>query len=221
MIDEIYRAKQHDRYLTFDELLDGLSVQLIEMFEETFPGQGREFAVHLLTPGAIGDVDWGEDAGAVILRGDRPGDIAKIVDPTLAGLVSFVCGLLQFRAWYLAGDIDKAWRHVVGFSQLLANLRTQWRVLQAQARFAPGAGEAEIKSLLAVYGAAGAAKKNEPLRELKRWAIDEAGKMRGADADIARKLSARIPARFADLSKNPSRFIYETLRAARDKPKPS
>lgn len=69
------------------------------------------------------------------------------------------------------------------------------------------------KESLAQAGAKGAAAKHKGAAELKAWALQKAASMRGADADIARKLSAQIPADLADVSKSPERFIYDALRS--------
>ena len=70
-------------------------------------------------------------------------------------------------------------------------------------------------SQLAEAGAAGAKLKHNKTNELKKWAECVAVDMREADADKARKLSARMPEHLADVSKNPERLIYDHLRAIR------
>jgi hypothetical protein len=68
---------------------------------------------------------------------------------------------------------------------------------------------------LAKAGAAGAKLKHTKTNELKKWAERLAVDMREADADKARKLSARMPEHLANVSKNPERLIYDHLRAVR------
>lgn len=53
--------------------------------------------------------------------------------------------------------------------------------------------------------------RNEPKRELKAWALEQASSMKGTDREIAKKLSARLPAHLAGASKNPEQLIYRTL----------
>lgn len=73
--------------------------------------------------------------------------------------------------------------------------------------------EAMRKETLAQAGAKGAAAKHKGASELKAWALQKAASMRGADIDIARKLSAQVPLDLANSSKSPERLIYDTLRA--------
>jgi hypothetical protein len=71
---------------------------------------------------------------------------------------------------------------------------------------------AESSALLSAYGSKGGFKRHEKTAEFKKWAIKEAKNMRGSDKEIARKLSAQIPAHLADASVDPLRLIYDTLR---------
>jgi hypothetical protein len=64
-------------------------------------------------------------------------------------------------------------------------------------------------------GSEGARRKNARTNALKQWALDEAKSMRGADADIARKLAQRMPPEHHEHAKtlvNPERIIYLALR---------
>ena len=72
--------------------------------------------------------------------------------------------------------------------------------------------QAKQKAKLSEAGRQGAIVKNLPHERLKIWALGEAKEMRDADIDIARRLAARLPAHLADISKNPERLIYDTLR---------
>ena len=71
----------------------------------------------------------------------------------------------------------------------------------------------EHKAMLSKAGLQGAESRNKPYEALKNWALEKAGGMRGADMDIARKLSADLPNHLADISGNATRLIYDTLRA--------
>lgn len=68
------------------------------------------------------------------------------------------------------------------------------------------------KAKLSEAGKLGARSKNAPVTALKDWALNRASSMRGSDVDMARQLSASLPEHLADISKNPERLIYETLR---------
>ena len=218
MIDEIYRTKQCDGHLNFEAIADGLGFHLGEIFEEIYPGYGRDLVTLLLTPGTIGDIDWADDKpGVLTITGNENGEVITITDEPLVNLIPLLCGLLQYCAWHADGQTDAAWRHLVGFSQIVAKIRADMRAIEAQARLSPGVEMSDVKNIFAVYGVAGAKKKHEPARLLKRWALDQSKNMRGADADIARKLVAHIPSDLADVSKNPERFIYDAIRAARNK----
>lgn len=74
---------------------------------------------------------------------------------------------------------------------------------------------AQRTKMLSEAGARGARAKNRNHAALKKWALDEAKRMREPDIDIARKLANRLPAHLADVSPDPKRFIYDTLRAAK------
>lgn len=69
------------------------------------------------------------------------------------------------------------------------------------------------KAMLSAAGRLGASRKNEPIRQLKKWALEKATEMRASHKDIARRLSAELPIHLADVSKDPERLIYDTLRA--------
>ncbi|MDO8264641.1 MAG: hypothetical protein Q7T21_15655 [Gallionella sp.] len=71
------------------------------------------------------------------------------------------------------------------------------------------------RKMLALAGQKGAKIRNQPYADIKEWALKEASSMRGADRDVARKLSAQMPLHLADASKDPMRLIYEALRAPR------
>ena len=73
--------------------------------------------------------------------------------------------------------------------------------------------------LAAKAGRCGAARKHAPMRELKEWALQEAAKMRGAQMDIAKKLALRIPSHLVDVSDDPKRLFYDTLRQKNKPPK--
>ena len=71
------------------------------------------------------------------------------------------------------------------------------------------------KEMLSAAGRLGAQAKNLDSKKFKDWALAKAIEMRGADIDIARMLSANLPIHFADVSKNPERFIYDALRMSK------
>ena len=71
------------------------------------------------------------------------------------------------------------------------------------------------KSLATEAGRKGLANRNAPVRELKEWVIQEAAMQRGSHKGIARELAKRIPKHLEEVSKDPERLIYDTLRAAK------
>ena len=68
------------------------------------------------------------------------------------------------------------------------------------------------KKMLSMAGMMGAKSRHRGYAEIKEWALEKAAEMRGAQIDVARKLSAQLPAHLADKSKNPERLIYDALR---------
>lgn len=79
--------------------------------------------------------------------------------------------------------------------------------------------KAGSSAMAANAGKKGAARKHAPMRELKEWALQEAAKMRGAQMDIAKKLALRIPSHLVDVSDDPKRLFYDTLRQKGKPPK--
>lgn len=73
------------------------------------------------------------------------------------------------------------------------------------------------RAALSNAGRLGARSKNQGTDALKAWALEKSRSMRGADIEIARQLSARLPEHLADVSKDPARLIYDALRADREK----
>ena len=78
---------------------------------------------------------------------------------------------------------------------------------------------AEKKSFLADAGRKGGEIKNSATNALKEWAISKAAEIHDADTAIAEKLSNEIPPHLAEASKNPRRFIYDSLRGENKKKK--
>ena len=78
----------------------------------------------------------------------------------------------------------------------------------------PGTKDAVRTKALSMAGKLGAEIRHGPSSQLKMWARGEAKTMRGSDIDVAKILSAKIPAHLADVSKDPQRLIYDALRAA-------
>ena len=70
------------------------------------------------------------------------------------------------------------------------------------------------RSSLSSAGVKGAQSLHRPMAELKEWALSEANRIRGSHKDIARNLTSRIPKHLVNVSKDPERLIYDTLRAA-------
>ena len=68
------------------------------------------------------------------------------------------------------------------------------------------------KKMLSMAGMLGAKSRHRPYAEIKEWALTKAAGMRGPHTDVARKLSAQLPAHLADASKDPERLIYDALR---------
>ncbi|MEY8689618.1 MAG: hypothetical protein AB9M53_07035 [Leptothrix sp. (in: b-proteobacteria)] len=75
--------------------------------------------------------------------------------------------------------------------------------------------KADRRRALSSAGEKGAAARHHGSAALKSWALEEAGKMSGADIDIARKLSMKVPAHLTESSKYPFRLIYDALRTQR------
>ncbi len=71
------------------------------------------------------------------------------------------------------------------------------------------------KKRIAEAGMKGAEAKHRPIAELKKWALEQAKKMRGSDMDVARRLSSLVPGHLADASKDPQRLIYDAIRSER------
>jgi hypothetical protein len=65
--------------------------------------------------------------------------------------------------------------------------------------------------VLSKAGAKGAMARLQRYAELKRWAVEKAGKL-GASKDVARRLAAQLPSHLVGVSVEPERLIYETLR---------
>ena len=213
MIDEIYRTKQGDGPLSFDEIADSLASELSSIYEEIYPGHGDKLVNIFLKEGCITGVNWDGNPDELILKGC--GDNIKITDRTTVDCISILAVLTQIRRWYADYSADRAWMHLVSFSQAVATLRVQIGSIKAQYESTPGGGMSDVRSLLSVYGEAGAAKKHQPGRALKDWALKEAETMRGSQAEIARKLAARVPEHLGKGSRNHPRFIYDALRAAK------
>ena len=211
MIDEIYRTKQGDGYLSFDEIADGLVRELGGIYEEIYPGAGERLVDIFLVQGHITGTDWDGDPGMLILQGF--GDDITITDPVIIGCINILAVLAQIRRWHADYSADRAWMHLVGFSQAVVELRSQKSSIKAQYESTPGAGMVDVRRLLSIYGAAGAAKKHQLARELKEWALNEAKAMRGSHMDIARRLAALVPERLDKGSKNHQRLIYDALRS--------
>lgn len=71
------------------------------------------------------------------------------------------------------------------------------------------------KKTLSSAGMTGAKVRHELSNKFKEWVLQECASLRGSDADIARRLAARIPGHLVTASKSPERFIYDTLRSRR------
>jgi hypothetical protein len=66
---------------------------------------------------------------------------------------------------------------------------------------------------LSIAGLRGANSRNRPFETLKKWALEKSNGMQASHRDIARKLYAELPPHLADISNDPMRLIYDTLRA--------
>lgn len=65
------------------------------------------------------------------------------------------------------------------------------------------------------WGRKGGLERHRHTRALKDWALAEAERMTGSDRSIARDLAARLPPKFTQVSEDPSRLIYDAIRAKR------
>jgi hypothetical protein len=81
------------------------------------------------------------------------------------------------------------------------------------AYFGVGHVFAQRRVALSASGKKGALSRHGPSDELKAWALSQAKGNHGAHQDIARQMVTQIPTHLADVSKDPERLIYETLRA--------
>ena len=86
------------------------------------------------------------------------------------------------------------------------------------AAFGVDFGDSLKRADLSKFGAKGALQRHRPVAQLKEWALMEAEKQRGAQRDVARALAGKIPIHLADVSKDPERLIYDTLRTVKKKP---
>ncbi|RYH20905.1 MAG: hypothetical protein EON54_25955 [Alcaligenaceae bacterium] len=74
--------------------------------------------------------------------------------------------------------------------------------------------ERKRKQHLSDAGKRGAVVRFAPFQELKDWALGHAAKMKDDDMTIARKLSTKLPPHLANVSKDPTRVIYDAIRAS-------
>jgi hypothetical protein len=75
--------------------------------------------------------------------------------------------------------------------------------------------EAERRAMLSMAGMNGAMARRNHYEPIKLWALKEAANRRGAHKQIARQLSSVLPPHLADISNDPERLIYDTLRASK------
>ena len=75
--------------------------------------------------------------------------------------------------------------------------------------------QAEARAMLSAAGALGGKARSGRYEPLKKWALENARTKRGSDKQIARELCALIPQQFTDVSDDPERLIYDTLRASK------
>lgn len=68
---------------------------------------------------------------------------------------------------------------------------------------------------LSEAGKLGAQAKHKGIKALKTWALVRAATMHQSDKEISRILSASLPGYLADVSVDPKRLIYDTLRASK------
>jgi hypothetical protein len=76
--------------------------------------------------------------------------------------------------------------------------------------------QAVRKAALSEAGRQGALVRLQPYEELKKWALEKGAKL-GASKVVARTLARQLPPHLTDVSEDPGRLIYETLRN-RNKP---
>jgi hypothetical protein len=72
--------------------------------------------------------------------------------------------------------------------------------------------ETNKKLSLSEAGAKGAESRMAPYKAMSNWVMAKASGMRGDHKTIARTLAAQLPKHLAEVSKDPARHIYETLR---------
>lgn len=73
----------------------------------------------------------------------------------------------------------------------------------------------DVSEARSTSGKKGGVQKNAPYATLKAWALKEAANMRGSDKDVAKDLFKTLPVHLADVSEDPQRLIYDTLRASK------
>ncbi len=149
-----------------------------------------------------------EDAVSKRFRDDTP--ISNAIDEQ--NLLNALGVLIASRA----AELQSEGRTQLAFdaifqSQFLFSYSVLLSAIDAQIE---GMKSSKIESLSAA-GLMGAMSRKNRYEPIKQWALGKAGNMRGAHKQIARQLSAALPNHLADISDDPERLIYDTLRTNR------
>lgn len=199
-------------FLSYAGVFDREVKELEKLLERIFPG-GAALVAAFFAPDAVVNTDWFSESDSASLYDVETGEFTTITGTNELAFLTLVATLHESRAQYAKGNIDFAWRSLVGFSGSLQGLNACFDSLDKGGK--PSLEITVLRSALAAAGAKGAEAKHSKTRALKQWAVGSSHAMRGSDRDVSRALANKLPAEFAGVSDDPGRLIYDALRAAR------
>ncbi len=217
MIYEIYE-KNTSTANGFHEIFQHLTNELGNIFRGIWGGSINEGIEALCF--AHDDSISMEELENIIFSGDTYGDGLNITfdnekilirDDLALNLLFMAFSLCYIRRRYLLGDTDAAWSSIILESHLINKIRSVVTINKPENSFTESNSNA-AKEFLSAAGASGADSKHRLTRELREWALKQAATMRGTHTGIARTLEQQVPQHLAEASKDPKRFIYDTLR---------
>ncbi len=214
MIHESGSNRQEDDfgYLGFGAVFDLEVVELEKVIERILPG-GAGLVEAFFAPDTVVTTDWFSESDSANLSDVETGEATTITNTNQLSFLTFVAVLYESRSRYAEGNIDFAWRALVGFSRQLRDLNVQLDSIDKGA--APSREITVLRSELAAAGVRGADARHAKTRSLKEWAVRHACTMRGSEREISRVLAGKLPAEFVGASIDPERLIYDALRGAR------
>lgn len=147
-----------------------------------------------------------EDRVSKQFRTDTP-----LAEPIEEQILLNALGVLtsSWAAEYQSESDTQSAFDVIAQSQFLFSYSTRLSAIEAQVE----SMEDQKKGTYSAAGALGAMARHRKYEPLKQWALKEAGNMQGAHKQIARALRRTLPAHLKDVSDDPERLIYDTLRA--------